>query len=80
VIHRDLEAQLSPKLTAKQREAPMKQIDAAAAKREEEAANSCRGAMLGKVADPKALKCALDAKTAKEYDVCLNGEAAPAKP
>ncbi|HVY49669.1 MAG TPA: hypothetical protein VHB21_27435 [Minicystis sp.] len=78
VTRSDLEAQLSPKLSAKQRATAERSIGAAARKMENQAANTCRASMLGKVTDRSSLKCALDAKTAKEFDRCLNGDAAPA--
>jgi hypothetical protein len=78
VTKADLQAQLSPKLSAKQRAATEKSFDAAAAKMEAQALETCRKSMAGKSADPKALKCALGAASAKAFDQCLNGEGAGA--
>jgi hypothetical protein len=79
VTRSDLEAQLSPKLSAKQRAGTQKSIDAAGDKMQAQAENTCRKSMLGNVVDRAALKCAIDAKTAKAFDACLNGAAPPKK-
>jgi hypothetical protein len=79
VTRADLEAQLSPKLNPKQRAATQKSIDTAGDKMQTQAENTCRKSMLGNVVDRAALKCAIDAKTAKAFDACLNGAAPPKK-
>ena len=79
VTRSDLEGQLSAKLSAKQKAGTQKSIDAAAAKMQTQAENACRHSMLGNVVDRAALKCAIDAKTAKAFDACLNGAAPPKK-
>jgi hypothetical protein len=74
----DERAKLSPKLTEKQRAAVDKSIDDAAAKIADGWVSMCQSTLVGKVVDPKALACALDAKSVHAFDVCLNGSAAPA--
>jgi hypothetical protein len=79
VTRADLEGQLSSKLNPKQRATAQKSIDTAATKMETQASNACRNSMLGNVVDRASLKCAIDAKTAKAFDACLNGAPPPKK-
>lgn len=76
----DQRAGLSKQLSDKQRSAADKSIDSAAAQIQDRWVTMCQGSLVGKVVDPKSLKCALDAKTVKEFDVCLNGDSAPKPP
>jgi len=78
VVNRnDQLATLSPKLSEKQRSAAEKSIDEGANKTGEKFAESCQKSSAGQHGDPKALKCALNSSTAKEFDACLNGPAPP---
>jgi hypothetical protein len=70
---------VSPKLKEALREKAMRSIDEAASKIESQWASSCEKSLVGKVGDPKALKCALNATNVKAFDVCLNGETAAPK-
>jgi len=67
-------AGLNPKLTAAQRAQAEGSIDKVISKLEAQWTEGCRSSLVGKTVDPKALKCALDARTVKAFDVCLNGE------
>ncbi len=67
-------AGLSPKLTAAQRAQAEGSIDKVISKLEAQWIEGCRSSLVGKTVDPKALKCALEARTVKSFDVCLNGE------
>jgi hypothetical protein len=74
VTRADKVAELSPKLTAKQRQDAEQGIAEVAAKVGENWTASCSKSLVGKTGDPKAIKCALDSRTVKDFDVCLNGE------
>ncbi len=74
-------AKLSPKLNEKQRAQAEKSLDDGASKAGEKWTEGCLGSLVGKTADPKSLKCALDSRSVKAFDTCINGEAPPkAKP
>ena len=75
-LRNDQVATLSPKLTDKRRAEGMATIDKAVATLEDKWIAQCNTSLVGKVGDPKALKCALNAQTVKTFDVCLNGESA----
>lgn len=68
----ELRASLSPKLTDKQREKGEASIEEAASKKEDDWAGGCIKSLVGKSVDPKALKCAFDAKDLKAFEACLN--------
>jgi hypothetical protein len=70
----DQMATVSPKVSEKQRAAAQASVDKVVSKMEEQWIDHCRSALVGKVADPRALKCAIAAPTVKAFDVCLNGE------
>jgi hypothetical protein len=76
-IRNDQEAQLSPKLKDAQREQVKQNIDEVARKRQDEWRESCQKSLVGQITDPKSLKCALEARTVKDFDNCLNAQ--PAK-
>lgn len=63
---------LSPKLTAAQRAQAEKSIDDVATKIGSKWTEGCQKDLVGKTVDRKALKCASDSKTVKEFDACLN--------
>lgn len=65
-------AALSAKLTAEQRDETEKRIDTVAATLGEQYTQACEQ-NVGKHVDPKALKCAFDARTVKAFEACLNG-------
>jgi hypothetical protein len=71
----DQMATISPKVSDKQRAAAEASIDKVVNKVAQVWSDHCRSALVGKVADPRALKCAIAAPTVKAFDVCLNGEA-----
>ncbi|MFO0756905.1 MAG: hypothetical protein U0359_10455 [Byssovorax sp.] len=75
-------AALNPKLTQAQRETAESNIDRAIAPLEGRWIDGCVASLAGKVSNRASLKCAMDAKTVKAFDVCLNGEGgtAPADP
>jgi hypothetical protein len=70
-------ATISPKVNEKARAAAQASIDKVVSKMEDQWIDHCRSTLVGKVADPKALKCAVAAPTVKAFDICLNGENAP---
>jgi hypothetical protein len=79
VTRSDELAKVDPKLKPAQRDKAMHSIDEAASKIESQWIASCEKSLVGKVGDPKALKCANDAKSVKAFDTCLNGESPPKK-
>ncbi|MDI3287891.1 hypothetical protein [Polyangium sp. 15x6] len=70
-------AGLDKRLTDKQREQAVKNIDAVVGKMGEPWANGCIESLVGKVAERKRLECAMAAKSVKAFDECLNGEDPP---
>jgi len=75
VARKDQMAALNPKLSEKQRSATAAQVDTVVGKIEEAWIGRCQTALVNKAVDHDAIKCALHAKTVKEFDVCLNGSA-----
>jgi hypothetical protein len=73
----DQVAKLDAKLTEKQREQAMKSIDGVVSKMGEPWTNGCIESLAGKVVDRKSLNCAMESKTVKGFDECLNGPATP---
>ncbi|MEO7329674.1 MAG: hypothetical protein ABI193_13930 [Minicystis sp.] len=65
---------LNPKLSATQREQAEGNIDRAIAPLESRWIEGCVSGLAGKATDRKLLKCAMEVKTVKAFDVCLNGE------
>ncbi len=63
-----------PKVSEKQARAAEAAVDKVVSKLEQGWIDHCRSALVGKVVDPKALKCAISAPTVKAFDVCLNGD------
>src|SRR5262249_49949266 len=76
----DMTATLSPKLSEKQRTATLAQIEKAVAPREEAWTKGCMPSLVNKAADHDAIKCALNAKSVKDFDVCLNGQGGTPQP
>jgi hypothetical protein len=73
VIRADESAKLSPKLKDKQREAAEQSIEKAANARGQQWTDTCVKSLAGTVQDRSKLKCAMDSKSAKAFDECLNG-------
>jgi hypothetical protein len=73
VARNDQIAGLSPKLTEKQRSSTVAQIDKVVGKLEESWTNGCHTSLVNKAVDNASIKCALAAKTVKEFDICING-------
>ncbi len=80
VSRRDQMAALSPKLSEKQRSATAAQVETVVSKMEDAWIGHCQTALVNKAVDHDTLKCALDSKTVKEFDVCLNGPAGTPQP
>lgn len=74
LIRSDQVAMLSPKLSDKAKDQALRSIEKAAAARQDQWAASCEATLVGLTKDRKSLRCAMDAKTVKAFDVCLNGE------
>jgi hypothetical protein len=68
---------VSSKLSAAQRAQAEKNIAEVAGRLGDKWAEGCEGSLVGKVVDRKALKCAMDAKTVKDFDACLNATNPP---
>jgi hypothetical protein len=75
VARSDQMSALSPKLSAKQRDATAAQVDKVVSGLEDRWIASCQASLVNKAVDHDAIKCALSAKSVKAFDVCLNGEA-----
>lgn len=73
VTRMDQAAKLSPKLKPEQRSQAEKNIDEVATKLGDKWAESCEKSLVGQTTDPRSLKCALESKSVKDFDVCLNG-------
>lgn len=71
-------ATLSPKLKEAQREQADKNITEVANKLGDKWTAGCEESLVGKIVDRKSLKCAMDARTVKEFDACLNAAAGQA--
>jgi hypothetical protein len=80
VARNDQAAALSPKLNEKQRSATMDQIDKVVSKNEEKWTNGCHSTLVNHAVDHDAIKCALSAKTVKDFDTCLNGPGGTSQP
>jgi hypothetical protein len=66
---------LSPKLSEAQRSATAAQIDKVVGTLEGRWTDGCHASLVNKAVDHDNIKCALAAKTVKDFDVCLNGAA-----
>jgi hypothetical protein len=80
VIGNDERSKLSPKLKQAQRDAAEASIDRAAGTRQDQWVEGCQKSLVGKVVDRASLKCAVSAKTVKDFDACLNGPPPDAAP
>lgn len=77
VTRADEVAKLNPKLNEKQRAQAEKSIDEGSSKTGDKFAETCQKSSAGNTGDPKSLKCALNSRTAKEFEGCLNGPVPP---
>jgi hypothetical protein len=75
VARSDQMSALSPKLSAKQKSATAEQVDKVVGGLEEKWTSGCQTSLVNKAVDHDAIKCALAAKTVKDFDVCINGTA-----
>jgi hypothetical protein len=64
---------LSPKLSEKQRASVAAQVDKVVGKLQQSWTDGCHSSLENKAVDHAGIKCALAAKTVKDFDVCLNG-------
>jgi hypothetical protein len=80
VARRDQMAQLSPKLSEKQRAATTDQIDKVVGTMEERWTSGCHASLVNRAVDQATIKCALAAKTVKDFDVCINGPGGTPQP
>jgi hypothetical protein len=76
VTRSDLLAMIPPKITGKAREKAEADIERESAKKGDQFGDGCRK-NVGKNVDPRALKCAMNAPSAKAFDVCMNGPELP---
>jgi hypothetical protein len=79
VARSDQFAALSPKLTDKQRAQAEANIEKGVGTIEQQWIDSCIKALVGKVADRNALKCAMGAKTVNEFKACIHDESPPGR-
>lgn len=70
---------LNPKLSAAQRTQAEANIDKVVTKMATQWSEGCANNLAGKVVDRKALTCALDARTVKDFKVCIGDEGATGK-
>jgi hypothetical protein len=77
VTRADQVAALDPKLSAKQKAETEKRIDEVAAKLGDNWVQTCQASLVGKVAERKRLSCALESRSVKAFDACINGDAPP---
>jgi hypothetical protein len=72
VVRSDHMAQLSPKLPEDKRAKAEENIHDVAEKLSTQWVNGCRSNLVGKVADRAQLKCALESRTMKAFEECIN--------
>ena len=70
---------LNPKLSAAQRTQAEANIDKVVTKMATQWSEGCAHNLAGKVVDRKALTCALDARTVKDFKACIGDEGATGK-
>lgn len=75
----DQKAQLNPKLKEAQRAQAEQSIDTVATKMEASWISGCQKSLVGKVVERKTIECALQARSVKSFDECLNGPASAPK-
>lgn len=79
VVRAENMAELSPKLSEAKRSEAEARIEEVASKIGTNWADGCSKALVGKIVDRAALKCAMDAKTSKGFEACLAPPVEPAK-
>jgi hypothetical protein len=72
VVRSDHMAQLSPKLSEEKRSTAEKNIDDVASKMASQWANGCEKSLVGKVVERQRIKCALDSRSLKAFEECIN--------
>ncbi len=77
LVRTDEAAKLNPKLSDAQRSTAHANIDKAAKTLADRFAEGCEKSLVGKFADEASLQCAMSAKKLADFDVCMNGPAAP---
>jgi hypothetical protein len=65
-------AQLSPKLSEEKRSAAEKNIDDVASKMASQWTSGCEKSLVGKVVERQRIKCALDSRSLKAFEECIN--------
>jgi hypothetical protein len=80
VARSDQMSALSPKLKEAQRASTAAQVDKVVGKLEETWISGCQTSLVNKAVDHDGIKCALAAKTVKDFDVCLNGASGTPQP
>jgi hypothetical protein len=70
----EMMATLSPKLSEKQKAATAASVEKAVAPREEGWIKGCMSSLVNKAVDHGSIKCALAAKSVKDFDTCINGD------
>ncbi|MBL9024765.1 MAG: hypothetical protein JNL21_21395 [Myxococcales bacterium] len=70
-------SKLDPKLSQSQVDTVKGRIDAAARTLAERFREGCEQSLVGKFAEEASLQCAMSAKRLSDFDVCMNGPAAP---
>jgi len=76
----DQMTQLSPKLSEKQKASVQAQIDKVVGKLQQTWTDGCHASLENKAVDHNAIKCGLNAKTVKDFDVCFNGPGGTPQP
>ena len=77
LVRSDEASKLNPKLSSAQRDTATANIDKAAQALAARFAEGCESSLVGKFAEEAALQCAMSAKRLADFDVCMNGPAAP---
>jgi hypothetical protein len=72
VVRADHMAQLSPKLAEDKRAKAEENINDVAEKLSTQWINGCKSSLVGKVVERERLKCALESRTMKAFEECIN--------
>jgi len=72
VVRAEYMAQMSPKLSEEKRNEKEQEIDDVASKIGTNWTNVCARSLVDKVVDRKSLKCALDSRSSKGFEECIN--------
>jgi hypothetical protein len=79
VVRAEYMAQMSPKLSEEKRSAKEQEIDEVASKIGTNWTNVCARSLVDKVVDRKSLKCALESRSSKGFEECINPPLEPKK-